>query len=340
MKHVFDKKLWLGIAISGFFLFLLGRQIEPGKLVAAFRQMDYRFLLPALLLTMVSYFFRALRWKYLLLPIKKTRLSNLFPSTLIGYMANNLLPARLGEFVRAYSLAQKEELKTSAVFGTLVVDRLWDGFTMLLVLLVTFFTVRLPAGKEHMQEGLATGGYITLAVYLTALAILAVLKKKPALAVRTLSAIPPAKLGKKLAHLAESFIQGLQLSTSPREIATIFALSLLVWGTAIWPLDFLLASFDLHFPLTVSMFIMVFLVFAVMVPSSPGFVGTYHYACVSALAAFDVAPERALSVAIVMHGMGFFPVTVIGLFCLWRDKLSLKKLSAAEDAEHETGASA
>jgi len=344
LKHLLDKKVWLGIAVSAFFLFLLGRQIEPHKLAAAFSQMDYRFLLPALCLTMLSYFFRALRWKYLLLPIKRTRMSNLFPSTLIGYMANNLLPARLGEFVRAYSLAQKEGLETSVVFGTLVVDRLWDGFTMLLVLLITFFTVQLPPGKEKIQHGLATGGYVTVAVYLGLLAALVLLKKKPQLALGVLRAVPPARLGAKLADLADAFLRGLQFSAAPRQLAAVFGVSLLVWGAAIWPLDFLLESFGLHFPITVSMFIMVFLVFAVMVPASPGFVGTFHFACVSALAAFDVAPEKALSVAIVMHGMGFLPVTVVGLFCLWRDKLSLKKISHdaedAEHAQHETGASA
>lgn len=144
-KHKIDWKLWIGIGISAFFLFLLFRKIDFHKLAAAFRELDYRYIPPALLLTFVSYFLRAVRWKFLLLPIKRTRLANLFPSTLIGYMANNLLPARLGEFVRAYSLGQKEQIGTSAVFASLVVDRLCDGFTVLLVLLITFFTIRLPA---------------------------------------------------------------------------------------------------------------------------------------------------------------------------------------------------
>jgi len=156
-------KLWVGIGISIFFLFLLFRKIDFDKLLAALAEMDYRYLLPAVLFTFISYFFRAVRWRFLLLPMKKTLMRNLFPATIIGYMANNLLPARLGEFVRAYVLGEKESLDKSAVFANLVVDRLFDGFTVILILVVTFFTVKLPPGMEKIQHGLVMEGYVTLA---------------------------------------------------------------------------------------------------------------------------------------------------------------------------------
>ncbi len=121
-----DRKFVAGIGISLFFLFLLFRKIEFHKLAAAFREMDYGYLWPAVFLTFVSYFFRAVRWRFLLLPLKTAPMSTLFSSTIIGYMANNLLPARLGEFVRAYVLAEKERLPASAVFATLVLDYIPD----------------------------------------------------------------------------------------------------------------------------------------------------------------------------------------------------------------------
>ena len=339
MKQKVDMKLWGGIAISAFFLFLLFRKIDPDKLAAAFRAMDYRFILPALALTFVSYYLRAVRWKVLLLPIKRTQLSNLFPSTLIGYMANNLLPARLGEFVRASSLGQKEQIGTSAVFASLVVDRLCDGFTVLLVLLITFFTVRLPPGMEHIQKGLVTGGYVTFALYLGVLAFLALLKSRTEWTVRLvclLIARLSAGFADKVATQMRSFISGIRVPSGPAGIAATVASSLLIWTTAIWPVDMVLRSFGVALPAAASMFIMVFLVFAVMVPASPGYVGTYHFACVTALSAFQIGSEKALSIAIVIHGMGFFPVIAAGLFCLWRDKLSLKKLSE----KNESGAPA
>jgi glycosyltransferase 2 family protein len=336
-KH--DKKLWIGIAISAFFLFLLFRKIDFDKLSAAFSQMDWRFIPPALALTFVSYYLRAVRWKFLLLPIKRTRISNLFPSTLIGYMANNLLPARLGEFVRAYSLGQKEGIGTSAVFASLVVDRLCDGFTVLLVLLITFFTIRLPAGMEQIQKGLVTGGYVTFALYVGVLAFLALLKNRTEWTVRLVSLIVAkvsGPLAEKVATQMRSFISGIRIPNEPVGIAATIVSSLLIWACAIWPVDMVLRSFGVSLPIAASMFIMVFLVFAVMVPASPGYVGTYHFACVTALSAFEIGSEKALSIAIVIHGMSFFPVIIAGLFCLWRDKLSLKKLSE----KNESGAPA
>jgi len=334
-KQKTDKKLWIGIAISAFFLFLLFRKIDFDKLAAAFREMDYRFIPPALLLTFVSYYLRAVRWKFLLAPIKRTRLTNLFPSTLIGYMANNLLPARLGEFVRAYSLGQKESIGTSAVFASLVLDRLCDGFTVLLVLLITFFTVRLPAGMEQIQQGLVTGGYVTFLLYLAVIAFLVLLKRRTEWTVRLVCRMV-APLSRPLADRVvlqmRSFISGIRIPSEPVGVAAIAVSSLLIWATAIWPVDLMLRSFGVLLPAAASMFIMVFLVFAVMVPASPGYVGTYHFACVTALSAFQIGSEKALSIALVIHGMSFFPVIAAGLFCLWRDKLSLKKLSETKES--------
>jgi uncharacterized protein (TIRG00374 family) len=336
-----DIKLWLGIAISAFFLFLLFRKIDFAKLGAAFRELDHRYLWPALVLTFVSYFLRAVRWKYLLLPVKSTRMGHLFSSTLIGYMANNLLPARLGEFVRAYSLGQKEGIGTSAVFASLVVDRLCDGFTVLLVLLVTFFTIKLPPGMEQIQQGLVTGGYVTFALYVAVLVFLALLKLRTEFTVQLVSRLihwASPRLAEQVAKQMRSFISGILIPTKGSQLVAVGASSLFIWATAIYPLDLMLRSFGVVLPITASMFLMVFLVFAVMVPASPGFVGTYHFACVTALSAFNIGSEKALSIALVMHGMSFFPVIVVGLYCLWRDKLSLKKISA--ENEHESGAAA
>jgi uncharacterized protein (TIRG00374 family) len=325
-----DKKLVAGFGISLFFLVLLFRKIDLDKLLAAFSVMDYRYLFPVVFLTFASYYLRAVRWKYLLLPIRKTAMANLFPATIVGYMANNILPARLGEFVRAYFLGQKEEIETSAVFATLVMDRLFDGFTVLLILLITFFTVHLPPGMENVQNGLKTGGYVTLGLYFVVLAFLFLLKKRTMRTIHVVGVLLrpfPARFSEKIIPLLGSFISGIRLSSRPAEIFMLLLTSCAVWATCIWPLHLILQSFNIQLPITASMLIMVFLVFAVMVPASPGYVGTYHAACVYGLMAFNVPREESLSVALVMHGTGFFPVIVAGFYYLWRDKVSLKKIS-------------
>lgn len=335
-KAGFDKRLWIGIGISAALLVMLFRQIDGRQVLAAFRSMDYRYLVPSIFLTFVSYYCRAIRWRYLLLPQKSTSLGNLFPATIVGYMANNLLPARLGEFVRAYVLAEKEQLDSSSVFATLVLDRLFDGFTVLLILVLTFFTVRLPEGMEQVQEGLKLGGYVTLALYVGVIAFLVLLKRRTHWTLNLLGRLLrpfPARVAEKIIPLLGSFISGIRMSSRPAELVALLVSSLVIWSTAIWPVDLVLRSFGISLPVTASMLIMVFLVFAVMVPASPGYVGTYHAACVYGLLAFNVQREMALSVALVMHGINFFPVILAGFYYLWRDNISLRNVEE-QSAKH------
>jgi uncharacterized protein (TIRG00374 family) len=302
----------------------------------ALKEMNYLYLIPAVFSTFTSYFFRAIRWKYLLLPLKNTSMRNLFPATIIGYMANNLLPARLGEFVRAYVLGVKENLAVGAVFASLVMDRLFDGFSILIILLFTFFTVVLPPGMEKVQHGLVLGGYVTLSIYASVVFFLLVLKKRT---MKTINAVAmllkpfPAKVSEKIIPFLGSFIEGVRLSSRPKELSALILTSSLIWLFAIWPIDLVLRSFGICLPVTASMFIIVFIVFAVMVPASPGYVGTYHAACVYGLMAFNVQKEKALSIALIIHGVSFFPVIIAGLYYLWRDKFSLQEISSRPSGE-------
>jgi uncharacterized protein (TIRG00374 family) len=322
-------KFILGIGISLFLLFFLFRKIDFAQLVEVLKGLDIRYLAAALLVTFVSYSLRAVRWHYLLLPQKKAAPWNLLSATVICYMANNLLPARLGEFIRAYVLAEKENLEPSSVFATLVLDRLFDGFSVLVILVITFFTVKLPPGMEKVQQGLVTGGYVTLALYIAVIVFLVFLKRATASTLKLVAVILspfPGKFSNAIIPLLGSFISGIRLTSKPKELFALIFSSALIWSTATWPVDLLLKAFRIDLPITASMFILVFLVFAVMVPASPGYIGTYHAACMYGLMAFSVPKELALSVAIVMHSINFFPVIAAGFLFLWKDGISFSSL--------------
>lgn len=324
-----DKKFLIGSALSLTLVIFLFRKIDYGQLLTAFREMDYRYLVPALVSTLVSYWFRAVRWRLLLMPLKATRMKNLFPATIIGYMGNNLLPARMGEFVRAYALARSESLTTSGVFASLVIDRLCDGFSVLLILVITLFTVRLPYGMEQVQRTLEMGGYAIFGVYALAVSFLFGLKRWNQTTVRIITTLLqplPERFSEKIVSLIDAFMGGLRLSLHPAALGAVIVTSLAIWTTAIWPIDLTLRAFGIVLPASASLFIMIFLVFAVMVPASPGYVGTYHAACVYGLMAFNVEKEQALSVALVIHALGFFPVILLGLWYLGKAKLSLRSI--------------
>lgn len=333
MRSKTDLKFWLGIAVSLFFMALLFRKIDFKLLGSALRSADYRYIILAISLNFVSLFLRAVRWRYLLISEKAIPLSSLYPATIIGYMANNLLPARLGEFVRAYTLARREQLETPAVFASLVIDRLFDGFTVLLLLLVTLFTLRLPAGMEDAALALRAGGSIMFLLYCGVVLFLYFLKQQT---MRTLSAVGyvlkpfPAVVSDRLIPLLGSFIGGIRLSSRAGHVAALFASSAGIWLFCLLPVDMTLRAFNIHLPLTASMFILILLVFAVMVPASPGFIGTYHYACYKALSVFGIQESTSVSIALVMHGAGFFPVIIAGMYYLWKNKISLNELQRAE----------
>jgi uncharacterized protein (TIRG00374 family) len=326
-----NMQFWIGTGISLFFLYILFRKISINDLLRAFASMDYRFLPPAVAATFLGYYMRAVRWKYLLKPLKCTAMKNLFPSTIIGYMANNLLPARLGELIRAYVLGEKEQMEKSSVFATLVLDRLFDGFTVLVLLVLTLLTLRLPAGMSEAQKSLQYGGYATLAFYLLVILVLAVLKIYTSRAISILAwALKPLpeRFGKKVLPLAGKFVEGIRLSPRPWDITALLFTSLVMWALSVWTVDLTLQAFDIALPITAAMFILILLVFAVMVPASPGYVGTYHAACVYGLMAFNLPKEEALSVALTVHAINFFPVTILGLYYLMKDKISLRDVKS------------
>jgi uncharacterized protein (TIRG00374 family) len=145
------KKLILGSLISCFFLVLALKDIQWGVLWDVLKQTRYIYLVPAIGFTMAGHYSRAYRWKFLLLPVKNIRTWNLFTATAIGFMANNLLPARLGELVRAYVLGKQEQISRTASFATIVYERILDVFALLILLWVTLAKV---SGPEWLKTSM------------------------------------------------------------------------------------------------------------------------------------------------------------------------------------------
>jgi len=336
LKNGPDIKFWLGIGVSALFMFLLFRKIDFQQLASALRMVDFRFIIAAVGVTFSSYFLRAVRWHYLLIPEKPIPLTTLYPATVIGYMANNVLPARLGEFVRAYVLAQREGMETPTVFASLVIDRLFDGFTVILILLATLFSLQLPHEMAEAGTALRAGGIITFMLYCVVMFFLFLLKRRT---VKTLSFVRlllkpfPENLSGKVIPLLGSFIAGIRLSARGVHVFALLFSSLMIWVCCVVSVDLVLRGFDVRLPITASMFILVLLVFAVMVPASPGFIGTYHYACFKGLSIFGVGESTAVSIALVMHGVSFFPVIAAGFYHLWRGNISLSAVRKAGGAK-------
>lgn len=321
--------IWAGFVISLVALTYLVSTIDIARLLDALVQFDLRYLVAAVLITFISYWLRAVRWQILLSHERSIRFSSLFSSICMGYMGNNLFPVKIGEVVRAWSLAERERLQLPPVLASLVIDRLLDGMSVMLMLGGVLLALELPPGMEQAELLLKAGGAATLVLYCSAILFLILLKRYPmfclTLLERLLQPMAPA-VARKLIPLAGSFLGGLRIPRSKRDILLLALLSAFIWFTATIPVHLILTGFGLLLPVQAAFFIMVLLVFAVMLPSAPGYIGTYHLACYTGLAAYGLADTQAMSAALVIHGVGFFPVTVAGLWLAAKHGISIAKL--------------
>ena len=316
-------RLWLGIAVSLVLLWVAFRGVPLEELGHSLRQIRPLWLLPVLASILVRFWLTAVRWQVLLRPAKRIGTHRLFAVTLIGFMANNVLPARLGEFVRAYALGRTEALSSSLSFATIVVERVFDGFTLLLFLVV---------GLSFLdpQPWLLWSAAAAGALYLAALGVLLGLRRPGGAALSAwLVGWLPAGLRVRVSGLLASFTLGLQVFDDPRALLAVAGLSLLIWLINVAGIQAMFATFALDLPVHAAMLVQAIIAVAIVLPSAPGYVGTFQVATVAALALFAVPEATALSLSLVYHAVNYVPITVVGLVYLSAMNLTLGELRAA-----------
>ncbi len=252
---------------------------------------------------------------------------------IIGFAVNNLLPARLGEFARAYMLGQREDISKSLSFATVVVERLLDGLTLLVFLLALSFFFPLPGWGQRM-------GFLAALFFLGALAFLFFLLYREAQAlrlVRRISSLLSPSWADSLERLLTSFVAGVESLRQRHLLPGLALLSVSIWAFEATSYFFLTWAFPISLsPLSrvmAALFVTVVVNLGVLIPSSPGYVGTFHFFAMSALSVFGAGREVALSYAVVSHAMQYILITGLGLYFLWRENLSLARLGAAATSE-------
>jgi uncharacterized protein (TIRG00374 family) len=319
-------KIVVGIGFSTLFLYLAFRSIRLRELAEAFRNADYRFLIPALLLVPASLLLRTVRWRYLLFPIKAIAIPSLFYAIGVGSMVNVAVPARLGELVRAHAIGKKENISRSASFATIIIERVFDGFALLFLLaIVAFF------GAGYFQGWLVQAGYVAVIGYVLSLVVLVLLKTQARHAARfvgfVLRPFPPGLRSKLLAVL-DSFIEGLKIFRSTKNMVAAIVLSPVVWVPNAAVIYVLLAAAGIHLPVLVSLLLLVALCIGVALPSAPGFIGNVQFVCVAILKLYDVPGERALMFSLIYTGCIFIAILITGLVCVFAEGLSFEEIGS------------
>lgn len=323
-------KFWLGLLISVAFLYIAFHNVDLSLLYLSIKSTNILFFIPIVVLTFSFYFIRALRWFHLLEPIKKIGLFSLFSSTVIGFAANCVLPARLGEFIRADYIGRMENISKSSSLATIVIERLFDVFSILLILLFVILFSDFPSEWESIAKALKAGGFLLLVLFIVSIFLLIGLKKKTQTFLNIFECFLfflPHKIRKRIIDMLKDFSNGLVLVKGPSQLLAVIFYSLSLWCLTAFQIYILCFSMGLSLPFLAPFFILILLCLSVTLPSAPGYIGTFHLACQYGLIFYGFSKEKALSMAILLHAAGFIPTVILGLLLFLLQHISLRNLT-------------
>lgn len=319
--------IWVGTLLSLTFAYLALRGIKWQEAWHYLKGTQWMELGSALALMWAGFFWRAIRWKRLIDTGKPISFKDCFKVITIGYMANNLLPARIGEFARAYILSSKNGVTKSFALGTIVTERLGDVIMLVLLISTTLILLPVPIfGKE-----VALGSAIIALTGTTVLVATVIWQETVQGAMERML---PVLIGENhtafVVDKVHRFLVGVSCGRSVRILGLIGFDSLVIWGTAQLMTWEVAKACHVNVSLSQILFVMCVVNLGAMLPSAPGYVGTYQYSCMLALGFFGVDKELALAFSIVSHVVWYVPLTLLGLIFFLHDRLSWKQLSEDE----------
>ncbi|MBN2279030.1 MAG: flippase-like domain-containing protein [Candidatus Marinimicrobia bacterium] len=288
--------IWLGF-----------RKFNFHEFMEAFLSVDLMYFFASMFIVLFTVYLRAWRWKYLVMPIKKIGVWQLFKMEMVGYFGNNVFPLKMGEILRAYTLGKYEKIPVTAAFGTIVNERLLD--TLVFAFFIGLGLFIFPDFPEWIKKG-GIAGIVLLSLF----AIIVIILNTQKLFVKDLwEKLLVKHKDKKTFHSFANLVNGLTTLFKTPHILMITVQSLIIWLITI--AQYWVLGMCLNVSFSVSQVVLIFLttsaVFAV--PAAPGYVGTYHLAAINILIFLGLAISQAQVLAVIMHGVGYLSMTSIGL---------------------------
>ena len=322
-------RFWIGLLISAVFLYLAFRGQDFDEIWRALRQANYWYVIPAVALYFVGVYLRAFRWAWVLRGVNRLSTRFLFSVVVIGYMANNVLPLRAGELVRSYVLSTRTGMRKTSILATIAVERLFDGLTMLVFILVASIFIGLTDQLEAVTL-IAAGLFGALIVMLL---ILTTSTAREVLIRRGLP-ILPVVVRERAERMLESVFAGLSVLRRKNDLVAVAGLSFVAWLFEASMYLLIAIGFGLEIGVAAILLVTAVANLATLIPSSPGYVGPFEAGVLLPLVgAIGIQREIALSYAIVVHAALYLPITLWGLGYWWRESLSwrdIQRLSADE----------
>lgn len=320
-------KYLLSVLLTVGLLYVTFRDRDFGEIWLAIRGANYWWMLAMFLCMMVSHMFRAWRWRYFLDPIKPgISFRNLFSGVMVGYFINNILP-RAGELVRPYTIGKLESIPKSAALGTIVVERIMDTFSFLILVAIIPFVYDGPL-VEAFPWLQRAGIMISVGTFGFLIVVLVLMVRRDwtdALLKRGTAFLSPM-FAMKFDKVFHSFLDGFLFVRRPGNFLTILVLSVLVWFLYIVMTYAAFFSFGLQNQLGVGAAVVVLAISSIGIAiPTPGATGGYHwFAAQTLVRLYHVSNGVALSYATVTHAVGFVGITIIGLYYFMHDHINIK----------------
>ena len=329
------RRLWMGVAgvaISVVALWWVLADVQWTEVRGHIADARLVLLFATVMAATATFPLRLLRWQYLLRREDGSAipLAPLWHAVAIGFMANNILPFRMGEVMRSLSASRLANVRFTAAFSSVAVERVFDGLTVVALLVISLFAAGLPAGVEVAGvpvtrtatiAGLAMGAALLMALIVVAF---------PALSERVISAVVPSRaLADRLVHIVEGLRHGLSVLRSPGRAGIVVAMSLVLW--LVNALSFYLAfkAFGIPANFAAALLLQGILVFGIAVPTTPGYVGVFEGAIKAVLLVLGVGADHAVAYALTYHVTTFVPIVLLGVWSLIRTSLSLEEIREA-----------
>ena len=325
------QSLALNLAISLVFLDLVFSRVDLQRMMEAFRGLNYLFLLPSTALIVLSFLIRAYRWGWFFPPDQPVSFMSLLSALSIGVAANQVLPVRAGEFVRAVVLGRRERLSKVTAFATIVLERVFDGLTILFFLLLVVILIGVQSPEIHYM------GVAGALFYVGAIAAFLLVHFRESLLERWIHKLLPNSLREKAVGLLRAFAGGLASIRTVRQLVMILVLSLCCWvviALSFWPV---LTAFDFGVPVPFyTPFLLVATVgLGLMIPAAPAGIGVVQYSCLLTLQ-IVFAPytdslaadfnEQAAAFSLVAHLSQVGPEIIMGLIFFLVEGLSVREV--------------
>ncbi|RKY32716.1 MAG: hypothetical protein DRP74_01890 [Candidatus Omnitrophota bacterium] len=325
----------ISIIITIIALSVAFRDVKINYIFDYIRKGRYLYMVPAFLFLCLYCFLRAIRWGVFF--TKKISLKGLFAATMVGFMANNIFPARAGEFLKAYMLGRSQSVSKSTCFATVILERLWDGLTLVFfmgcIFLLSTFSGGFNLGYKSQYGSLKFASVIFILFYAVAFFFIINWEKyfqKINGVLTKILKIFSVKFAEHFSFRLVKFSEGLAVFKDHRKIIVSIILSIAIWVSAALTIYFMLKAFSMNLSFLAPFVLLIFIALFVMLPSW-GTLGTMQMGFIFGLGLFGISKPEALSFSFVYQFFDTVPVIIVGLVYFWRFGLAFDKLLKIED---------